>query len=268
MRTEPIRVGWIGQMAVPQPESVLCWGLCQWRSGAHPGQRGFPPCQPTPAHATCTLSPSPFLSQGGGKVTYNVIKTRLGDLLYKLRCVNTVSPVYVVLTACLLRRRLHVSGVCLGCVSGGPAAQAECASTHTSTPWLPCFRGEVLRSFEDPAEGEEALEAKSPHLNISLFPPPSFAAVPRSLRTLPRARTRSRPSSRRSMRRSRSASTPWRRSTGKAGPNADLAPTLTWHRLRAGCGAGLAVSRCAAGFHGGLHPVQPGWHYQPSNARP
>lgn len=24
--------------------------------------------------------------QGGGKITYNVIKTRLGDLLYKLRC--------------------------------------------------------------------------------------------------------------------------------------------------------------------------------------
>lgn len=36
-------------------------------------------------HLSCR-PPQCAVVQGGGKITYNVIKTRLGDLLYKLRC--------------------------------------------------------------------------------------------------------------------------------------------------------------------------------------
>ena len=43
-------------------------------------------CCPPPGLSASPCSPIHTPKQGGGKITYNVIKTRLGDLLYKLRC--------------------------------------------------------------------------------------------------------------------------------------------------------------------------------------
>ena len=80
--------------------------------------------------------------QSGGKVTYNVIKTRLGDLLYKLRCVCHSSSVNGV--ACLMAQPAPVRDL-LCCPTRLPACSSQ--------------------KFEDPAEGEEALKAKFKALN-------------------------------------------------------------------------------------------------------